>query len=461
MKKVLEFIIAFILLTNLPNIFAQFNTKSSITPQETREIAKEAYIFSYPLVMNYRTMYLQAIDQTSKSYSGGFGKWRHYDPATPDNKDVVTPNVDTPYSWAWVDLRTEPWVLTLPRVEKDRYYTSQWDDLWGFILDSPGSVNDGNNGADYLLVDASWDGEKPTGIKRIIRGESKFLGGLTRTEYLGGADLPHVRNIQSQYKLQPLSTFLGKTPPIKAPALTWPKWTDGDEKTEQFFTYVNFILPYTIPNDTDKKILSRMSKLGIIGGQSWNPKKMPAEIRAAMQQGIQDAIKLIDTSAHSAKNSIKFFSTRQSNKSDYINRAIGVYAGMFGNLPDQAFYIPWSIDSQGDYLNSEKNNYTIIFPKDSLPPVKYFWSITMYSLPDHFLVANPIHRYSIGSRSSLTKSTDGSITIYIQKKSPGGDKDSNWLPAPNGSFYVVLRTYGPANSILNGQWKLPSINKTN
>ena len=108
-----------------------------LTPDEARAIAKEAYIFNYPLVMMYRTMYLQAIDTKSKSYSGGFGKWLHLGTSSPKDTDIVSPNNDSPYSYAWVDLRAEPWVLTLPKIEKSRFYTSQWDDLWGFVLDNP------------------------------------------------------------------------------------------------------------------------------------------------------------------------------------------------------------------------------------------------------------------------------------------------------------------------------------
>ena len=125
--------------------------QAKVTPGGAKAIAKEAYIFNYPLVMMYRTMYLQAIDTKSKSYSGGFGKWLHLGTSSPKDTDIVSPNNDSPYSYAWVDLRAEPWVVTLPKIEKNRFYTSQWDDLWGFVLDNPGSVEDGNDGVSVLL----------------------------------------------------------------------------------------------------------------------------------------------------------------------------------------------------------------------------------------------------------------------------------------------------------------------
>ena len=128
----------------------------SPTPEEARAIAKEAYIFNYPLVMMYRTMWLQAIDPKSKSFSGGFGQWLHLGTSSPKDTDIVSPNNDSPYSYSWVDTRAEPWVLTMPKIEESRFYTSQWDDLWGFVLDNPGSVEDGNDGVSVLLASPTW-----------------------------------------------------------------------------------------------------------------------------------------------------------------------------------------------------------------------------------------------------------------------------------------------------------------
>ena len=153
--------------------------QNKVTADQAQAIAKEAYIFAYGLVMNYRTMYRQAIEGDR-----AFGKWLHLGIATPKDQDIVTPNNDTPYSYAWVDLRAEPWVLTMPKIEKDRFYTSQWDDLWAYVLDNVGSVKDGNDGMTVLLPSPSWKGKLPEGIDRVIRGESEFLGTLTRTQII-------------------------------------------------------------------------------------------------------------------------------------------------------------------------------------------------------------------------------------------------------------------------------------
>ena len=255
----------------------------NLTADEAKTIAKEAYIFNYSLVMMYRTMYLQAIDAKSKSFSGGFGKWLHLGMSTPQDTDIVRPNNDTPYSYAWVDLRAEPWVLTIPKIEANRFYTSQWDDLWSFVLDNAGSVDDGNDGMSVLLASPTWQGELPKGVKRVIQGDTDFLGSLTRTQLIDPKDLPNVKRIQKEYKLQPLSAYLGKPAPKAAPTIQWKPWKEGAETTDEFWAYVNFLLSFTTPNPQDKPVLDKMARIGL----GANAAKPSAEIQAAMEQGMK------------------------------------------------------------------------------------------------------------------------------------------------------------------------------
>ncbi len=420
--------------------------------KETRQIAKEAYIFTYPLVMNYRTMYMQAIKG-----DGEFGKWLHLAVASPADTDIVTPNNDTPYSYAWLDLRAEPWVLTMPKIEKDRFYTSQWDDLWGYVLDNGGSVNDGNDGGSYLLVSPSWNGEVPKGITRVIRGESNFLGSLTRTQILGGKeDMKRVKEIQQGYKLQPLSTFNGTKAPKSASVIDWPKWTEGDETTIKYFDYVNFMLAFTTPNADDKAMYEKMASIGLKMGATLDTVKANPELLKAFNDGIADARAEYKSRSEKPYDPADFFNNRKHMGTDYINRAMGVYLGIFGNTTDQSVYLTKASDANGAVMDGSKQDYTVTFEAGKFPPVKYFWSFTMYKLPQRWLVANPIDRYSIGnSTEGLKKNKDGSLTIYISKKSPGKDKESNWLPSPNEPFWIVLRTYGPSEEILNKSWKQP------
>jgi hypothetical protein len=436
------------------------STATAVTAKEAREIAKEAYIFNYPLVMYYRTMYLQAIDAKSRSYSGGFGKWLHLGMSSPKDTDIVTPNNDTPYSYAWVDLRAEPWVLTLPKVEKNRFYTSQWDDLWGFVLDNPGSVEDGNDGVSVLLASPSWKGALPKGVKRVIQGDSDFLGTLTRTQVFGDKDFPKAQKIQRAYQLQPLSAYLGKPAPKPAPVIQWKPWKEGAETTEEFWAYVNFLLPFTTPNLQDKQVQQRMAKIGLGAGKTWSSSSLDKEVRAEIAAGMRDAQAELKDAATKITDPGLYFRSRKDLNKDYFSRALGVLVGIFGNVSKISVYTAPSKDDHGELFDGSKHDYTMTFSADEIPPVQYFWSQTMYKLPQRWLVDNPIDRYSIGSATpGLEKATDGSITLYIQQKSPGRDKESNWLPAPDGPFWMVFRTYGPGKSIVDHTWKLPPVKR--
>jgi hypothetical protein len=419
-------------------------------PATARAAAKDAYIFTYPLVLNYRTMYAQAIK----------GEWLHLGVSSPKDTDIVTPNLDSPYSYAWLDLRAEPWVLTLPKVEKDRFITSQWDDLWGFVLDNPGSVEDGNDGVTVMLASPSWKGEKPRGVKRVIQGESDFLGTLTRTQLMPGkGGLGRVKEIQQEYKLEPLSKYLGEQAPPAAANIDWPAWKEGDEKTEEFWKYVAFLLPYVTPKSVDAPMYEKLAAIGIERGKPWEPSALDSKVRDAIKAGVEDAQaeiqKVADTPGLTAAN---FFGDRKKMGTDYLDRTMGVYMGIFGNVSQQSFYFSIPIDSSKQPLDGGKHSYTLTFAKDQIPPVKFFWSVSMYNLPGRFLVANPIDRYSISSATpGLKTAANGSITLYISAESPGKDKESNWLPAPKAPFWMVLRTYGPGKSIVNGSYKVPPV----
>jgi hypothetical protein len=431
-----------------------------MTPDQARKVAKEAYVFTYPLVMYYRTMYMQAIDATSSSYSGGFGKWLHLGTSSPKDTDIVSPNNDTPYSYAWVDLRAEPWVLTLPKIDSKRFYTSQWDDLWGFVLDNPGSVEDGNDGVSVLLAFPMWDGAVPDGIARVVRGDSEFLGTLTRTQLINAGDLANVQKIQHEYRLEPLSSHLGQSAPASAPDIMWLPWKEGLETTTEFWTYANFVMSLTTPNPQDQPVLDRIAEIGVAPGKPWDADALGDGIAKAVADGMNDALGELKKKSETFTDPSLFFRSRKNTDKDYFDRALGTMVGIFGNVKAQSVYFATSSDDQGVLFDGSKYRYSVTFAADALPPVKYFWSFTMYKLPQRWLVDNPIDRYSIGSATpGLQTADDGSITIYFQTESPGKDNESNWLPTPSGPFWPIFRTYGPGKAILDHSWKLPTIKR--
>ncbi|WP_432723478.1 DUF1214 domain-containing protein [Jeongeupia wiesaeckerbachi] len=433
-----------------------------VSAEEAYKIAKEAYIFNFPLNYYYRTIHTQVLDASNKKTIGSFGTWRHDGLATPADTDTTMPNNDTPYSWAWVDVRSEPWVLIQPPADGNRFYSSVWGDLWGHIVDYPGSTNDGQKGGTYLLATTAWKGKVPSGIKRVIRSETSILGTLTRTAVFGTDDLAKMRKIQQGYKLMPLSTYLKKPAPAAAATPAWPTWNEADMNNADFFRTTNFLMQFVVPNAQDKPMYDKMAKLGIGPKGDYDPAKLTPDVLAAVNRGVADGYKEIVDGAKVAVDSSKFYGTRKFMGTRYLDRAVGVEAGgIIPNVPKQAFYGQWTKDANGTPLDGSKASYTFTFPKGQLPPVRFFFSLTMYDLKTRLLVDNPIDRYSIGDRTKgLKRNPDGSFTIYVQKDSPGKDKESNWLPAPNGPMSIISRMYGPSDRILKGEYKFPDPVKT-
>lgn len=443
---------------NTTNLNSTTNSETSVVDEaELVKAAKDAYIFFYPMVMMYRTMYLQALDPNG---GVGMGNWLHLGVSTPNDTTIVTPNNDSPYSYAWVDLRTEPYVLTMPNIEKDRFYTSQWDDLSGFVVDNVGSVNDGNEGVSVLLAGPDYSDGVPLGIDRVIKGGSFLLGTLTRTQLVGIKDLPRVKEIQKGYKLQPLSEFQGEKAPEKAPDIKWIKWEEGVEKGEGFWRFAGFLSQFETKKPEDTEKWQSLAMFGFEKDKFWDVNKLSASEKKALNKGQKEAIAHLEELASKPFNTQKFFNSRrdmQALVSDpYEQKALGVYVGIFGNTKKQSVYYGIQEDIKGNQPDASKYAYTLTFQKDELPKVNNFWSITMYSLPKRLFVHNELNRYSIGSTSPDMKyNDDGSLTLYLQSNSPGKDKEGNWLPAPDGPFWPVLRCYGPSKAIIDGIWKEP------
>jgi hypothetical protein len=433
------------------------NFSQTVSPDEAYKIAKDAYILSFPLNYYYRTVHAQLLDPKSKKRIAGFGQWRHDSLATPADKDTTMPNNDTPYSWAWVDVRGEPWVLIQPPADGDRFYSSVWGDMWGHIVDYPGSTNDGQKGGTYLLASTAWQGDVPKDVNRVIRSETTIFGTLTRTAVLGTEDLPNMQAIQHGYKLMPLSVYLKTKPAPAAPEPQWPAWNEADMTNANFFKTTNFLMQFVVPHEMDKPAYAQMAKLGIGPEGNYDPAKLSPEVLEAVNKGIADGHKEILEGAKAAVDSSKLYGTREFMGTRYLDLAVGVEAGgILPNVPKQAYYGQWTKDGGGEPMDGSKAKYTYTFAKDQLPPVRFFWSLTMYDLKTRLLVANPIDRYSIGDRTEgLKRNPDGSLTLYVQKDSPGKDKESNWLPAPNGPMSIISRMYGPDERILKGEYKFP------
>lgn len=423
---------------------------------ETRDITAEAYVYAYAMLENYKTMYQQAVDASFPGYVGGFNRFRHYSqPFTPDDRDIVTPNNDTPYSWAWLDLRAEPIVLSIPAAPEPRYAVNQWFDLFTHNFAYTGVRATGRQAGDYVFAGPDWKGTVPSGL-RVFRSETQFIGTLTRTGLSGPADTRAVQAFQAKYKLTPLSTFTGQTAPPSAVEVKWPKWDEQKARSVDFIGYLNFLMTFAPPAPSEQALMARFAKIGIGAGRPFNAALLDPAMRSTMEEAVSKAQKDIEDRVAQTTSSTGLFGTREQLGSDYImRRAIGAAIGIYGNSPEEAIYGAYQAGADQKPLEGARK-YVIRFEPGQLPPVNLFWSLTMYNLPQRLLVANPIKRYSIGDRTAgLKTGADGSLEIYLQHDAPGGAKDANWLPTPSGPFFMVLRMYGPKDTLIKGEWKRP------
>jgi hypothetical protein len=437
------------------------NPTTPLTPEEARGIAKEAFIYGFPMAANYQTMYKQAIDTTNHDYRGAFNTLHSsLTVATPDDTFVVTPNSDTPYSYLWMDLRAEPVVVTLPKIEPSRYYTGQMVDLYTYNFAYLGTRAFGNDGGAFMVAGPGWNGATPEKVKSVIRSETQFAYIIFRTQLFNSADLPTVNKIQAGYQAQTLSAFLHQPPPSAAPAVNWPKI--GDLPTgADIFPYMNFLLQFCPPNASEKDLLARFARINIGPGQTFDIARFSPEIQKAIHDGIQASSEDLSTVMKKINtdqiSSGEMFGSRDFLKDNYLYRYAGAKLGLYGNSKQDALYFGYFVDANYQPLDASTTNYQLRFPKGDLPPTKAFWSLTMYDGKTQLLVANPLKRYLLNSTTldSYSYGADGSLTFHIQKNSPGRDKESNWLPAPNGPFYAVFRVYMPGDTVLNGTWKKP------
>jgi hypothetical protein len=446
---------------------ATLASSGTLTAEEARAIAKEAYIYAYPMADNYRIQFAYFVAKDNTEYKGPYNVIASTARVfTPDDKVVQTPNSDTPYSMLGLDLRAEPLVLTIPSMEKNRYFSVQLVDYYTHNFDYIGTRTTGNGGGNFLIAGPNWKGETPKGITKVIRSETEIVLAIYRTQLFNPADLDKVKKIQSGYKVQPLSAFLGQPAPAAAPDIAFIKpLTAAQQKTSlDIFNILNFQLQFCPTHPSETALRERFSRIGIVPGQPFDSTKFSPEILAALHQGIGDA--WVDFAGFKAKMDKKevtsgdVFGTREYLKNNYLYRMAAAILGIYGNSKDEAMYPIYTLDDAGTPLNGS-NTYHMHFAAGQLPPVNAFWSLTMYEMPSSLLVANPIKRYLINSPMlpQLKKDADGGITLHIQNPSPGKGMESNWLPAPKGPFMVVLRLYWPKEEVLTGAWKQPPLKK--
>jgi hypothetical protein len=479
---VLPSVIAFTLLTGCDKkndpitAAAQADKKAGIAAPrlaETKAIAEEGFIYGLPIVMNYAVMNEYAVEKGNPQFKAPFNQIKNEARVfTYKDTAVITPNSDTPYSFAWLDLRAEPIVLSVPEVEKTRYYSVMLCDGNTYNFGYIGTRATGSEPGDYLVVGPDWKGDKPAGIKKMFSSTTPFAAAAYRTQLFNPQDMPNVEKVQAGYKVQPLSMFLNQPAPAAAPKIDFLPATTAGIK-EHFFEYLDAALQFVPPSEDDKEVRAKLAKIGIGPGKTFDLKDLSTDHKAAIMLGMKAGDEKVDKWLASGMKVINgwgigsFFGDRAFFNGDWLMRAGAAKGGIYGNDAVEAAYPITRTTATGEPLDGSKHNYTLTFSAGQFPPVNAFWSVTMYDGKSQLLIKNPIDRYLINSPMlpDLKKNKDGSLTLYIQKDSPGADKESNWLPAPNDTIYLVMRLYWPkteAPSILpagEGTWKPPSVQR--
>jgi hypothetical protein len=315
-------------------------------------------------------------------------------------------------------------------------------------------------------VGPNWKGETPNGIKKVIRSETHLLMPIYRVQLFDPSDLDNVKKVQAGFKVQTLSAFLGQPSPTPAPTIDFIKpLTAETQKTSlEFFNILNFVLRYCPTDPSEVELMQRFAEIGVGADRSFDASKLSPEMSKAIKEGRADAwadfTALLKRFDEGKVTSADVFGTREYLKNNYLYRMGAAVLGIYGNSKEDAIYPIYGVDQANEKL-SGANKYALRFPPGQLPPVNAFWSLTMYKMPESLLVANPINRYLLNSpmMPQFLKDADGGLTLHIQNKSPGRDKEANWLPAPTGPFRMYLRLYWPKAEALDGSWTKPPLQR--
>jgi hypothetical protein len=469
-RRAQPFAILVALLSGLVVTAVESAAAAKLAEAEAAKLGVDAYVYGYPLVtmeLTRRVVTNVAEPKGAHAPMGQFANLREYPNAS--FKDVTAPNADTLYSSAFLDLGKEPYVLSLPD-EASRYYLMPMLSGWTEVFQVPGKRTTGTNAQTYAITGPAWKGTLPAGVRQL-KSPTNLVWILGRTYCTGTPeDYKAVHAIQDQYKLVPLSAY-GK--PYSAPAGSVDPAVDMKtpvrDQVERlsaadYFKLMAQLLKSNPPAKADAPMVANLRRLGIVPGQDFDLAKAAPEVQRGLDGAPKAAVEKIMAHFKAAGKDMNgwVFTTRTGlYGTDYLQRALVTAIGLGANRPQDAVYPTSEKDAAGQAYDGA-NKYVMRFAKGQWPPVNGFWSVTMYNA-EYFFVDNPLNRYTLSSRNALKLNPDGSVDLYIQKESPGPDKESNWLPAPAGKFVLMMRLYWPKDrdpSILDGSWKLPPVKRS-
>ncbi len=457
---------AFALLTvhsTLPAALAQEKV-SQASPEQakaieawTASLAVQAATYAAPLVAMYNLRNTVAFGDNPKALPGQI--WRLEDVATPKlaaESGYVSPNVDVLYGFGFVDLSAEPVILTAPN-SRGRYYMIEVVDMWTNAFAYPAGAAAGYGGGRFAFVGPGWKGTLPPGVERID-SPTRWVEFQPRVSVKSEADLPSARQVLRAITLQGLAEYTGQPgPPHPAYHYDAPTMTAGvasshmkfDDPLQFWSIFSNALNENPPPASEIEAVLPSLEYLGLKFGEQWQPDKVPPVVLAQMKKAaanISDlALGTMPLAGTLANGWVMPPYNTGNSGTDYLARLDVAVFGLAANTTREAIYYSAILDANNEPMTGARR-YTLTLK----PPMKYaspvppgFWSVTMYDRVTNYTAPNPINRYHLSDTNDLKKNADGSITLYLQTASPGPDLASNWLPAPPGPFYLILRNYAP------------------
>jgi hypothetical protein len=446
-------------------------TKQKLPWREAFDIATEAYIFGYPLVtmdMTRRVMTNVREPAGMQAPLGQFARTRTY--PLPSNHDVAMPNADTLQTIIWLDVSREPWVLSLPDTQ-GRYCLFPLLDGWTTVFGSIGTRTTGAGPQTFAISGPGWKGKLPRGVKEY-QSPTGIVWVLGRIYCTGTPeDYAAVHKLQDQCSATPLSSYGKPYPPPPGqidPGIN-PQKTVREQVNHldvaSYFNQLAALMKDNPPVSDDARIVKKMARLGIVPGRPFDINKLdPAMIqvldnvpRAAFDKILARVGKGVADGDSAHQNGWTFSLKTGVYGTDYVQRALIAAVGLGANLPQDTVFAVSTVDGTGQHY-SANNSYVLHFAPGQAPSANGFWSLTMYD-GDYFFVDNPLGRNTLSARDPLTFNSDGSLDLCIQRYPPAPDRESNWLPAPEGKFVLMLRFYWPKQPLINGSWKIPPVQR--
>lgn len=444
----------------------RFSAQDPVGRDQAYEIGVEAYVYLYPLLtMDVTRRQLTNIEPGRIPGRGPMNTFAHVRTyPTADFREVVRPNFDTLYSIAWLDLTKEPVIVSVPDTN-GRYYLLPLLDMWTDVFAVPGKRTSGTGAQRYAIVPPNWKGKIPDGISTIA-APTPYVWIIGRTQTNGPSDYEAVHKVQDGMSLTPLSQWGYRVSAVafkgdpSVDMKTAPLDQVNGMSAKAYFTYAAELLKMNSPHVTDWSMVTRMKRIGIEPGKSFDWNSLSADTQQALNRAAADGLKLMQNKVPTMARVVNGWQMNTDTMgvygNYYLKRAIVAMVGLGANQPEDAVYPLNLADADGQPLMGDQR-YVLHFSKEELPPANAFWSVTMYD-DDGFPVANPLNRFALGDRDKLQYNADGSLDLYLQHDSPGAERESNWLPSPaSGKLGVTMRLYAPRQEVLDGKWAPPAV----